>query len=100
MPDSAGTRVVDRDEGLRETTLDGLARLKPVVEGGLHTAGTSSQISDGAAALLLADADRARELGLRPRARILAQCPDRRRDLLPPGRPGPGDRAGAGAAPA
>jgi acetyl-CoA C-acetyltransferase len=74
MPNGEGTRVVDRDEGLRETTLEGLARLKPVVEGGLHTAGTSSQISDGAAALLLADADRARELGLRPRARILAQA--------------------------
>jgi acetyl-CoA C-acetyltransferase len=68
-----GTRLVDRDEGLRETSLAALARLKPVVEGGLHTAGTSSQISDGAAAVLLADADRARALGLRPRARILAQ---------------------------
>jgi acetyl-CoA C-acetyltransferase len=74
-PDSQGeTRVVDRDEGLRETSLAALARLKPVTEGGLHTAGTSSQISDGAAAVLLADADRARSLGLRPRARILAQC--------------------------
>jgi acetyl-CoA C-acetyltransferase len=69
-----GTDVVDRDEGLRETSLEALARLKPVVEGGLHTAGSSSQISDGAAAVLLADADRARQLGLRPRARILAQC--------------------------
>jgi acetyl-CoA acetyltransferase len=59
---------------LRETSLEALARLKPVVEGGLHTAGTSSQISDGAAAVLLADADRARQLGLRLRARILAQC--------------------------
>ncbi len=68
------TRVVDRDEGLRETSMEALARLKPVVEGGLHTAGTSSQISDGAAAVLLADAQRARSLGLRPRARILAQC--------------------------
>jgi acetyl-CoA C-acetyltransferase len=68
------TRVVDRDEGLRETSMEALARLKPVVEGGLHTAGTSSQISDGAAAVLLADAHRARSLGLRPRARILAQC--------------------------
>jgi acetyl-CoA C-acetyltransferase len=45
-----------------------------VVSGGVHTAGTSSQISDGAAAVLLADAGRARELGLRARARILAQC--------------------------
>jgi acetyl-CoA C-acetyltransferase len=68
------TSVVDRDEGLRETSLEALARLKPVVEDGLHTAGTSSQISDGAAAVLLASADRARSLGLRPRARILAQC--------------------------
>jgi acetyl-CoA C-acetyltransferase len=74
MPNGDGTRIVDRDEGLRETSLDALARLKPVVEGGLHTAGTSSQISDGAAALLLADADLAAGLGLRPRARILAQC--------------------------
>ena len=73
-PGNNGTDVVDRDEGLRETSLAALARLKPVVEGGLHTAGTSSQISDGAAALLLADADRARALGLRPRARIVAQC--------------------------
>ena len=68
------TRVVDRDEGLRETSLEALARLKPVIEGGLHTAGTSSQISDGAAAVLLASAERARSLGLRPRARIVAQC--------------------------
>jgi acetyl-CoA C-acetyltransferase len=68
------THVVDRDEGLRETSLAALARLKPVVEDGLHTAGTSSQISDGAAAVLLAEAGRARALGLRPRARIVAQC--------------------------
>jgi acetyl-CoA C-acetyltransferase len=68
------TRVVDRDEGLRETSLDALARLRPVVDGGLHTAGTSSQISDGAAAVLLLEAGLATELGLRPRACILAQC--------------------------
>jgi acetyl-CoA C-acetyltransferase len=68
------TRILDRDEGLRETSLAALARLKPVVEGGLHTAGTSSQISDGAAAVLLAEASRARSLGLVPRARIVAQC--------------------------
>ncbi|HXZ64617.1 MAG TPA: steroid 3-ketoacyl-CoA thiolase [Streptosporangiaceae bacterium] len=67
-------RVVDRDGGLRETSMAALAGLKPVLPGGLHTAGTSSQISDGAAAVLLADEARARELGLRPRARILAQC--------------------------
>jgi acetyl-CoA C-acetyltransferase len=67
-------RVVDRDEGLRETSLEALAGLKPVLPDGVHTAGTSSQISDGAAAVLLVDADRAGTLGLRPRARILAQC--------------------------
>jgi acetyl-CoA C-acetyltransferase len=66
--------VVSRDGGLRPTSRDALAGLKPVVEGGLHTAGTSSQISDGAAALLLMSAGRAAALGLRPRARILAQC--------------------------
>jgi acetyl-CoA C-acetyltransferase len=74
VPVKAPNGTVDRDEGLRETSMEALARLKPVVEGGLHTAGTSSQISDGAAAVLLADASRARSLGLRPRARIVAQC--------------------------
>ena len=64
-------RTVRRDQGLRETTLVGLRSLKPVQEGGIHTAGTSSQVSDGAAGLLYMTAERARELGLRPRARIL-----------------------------
>jgi acetyl-CoA C-acetyltransferase len=68
------TRTVDRDQGLRETSLEALAKLRPVLDGGLHTAGTSSQISDGAAAVLLVDEARARALGLRPRARIVAQC--------------------------
>jgi acetyl-CoA C-acetyltransferase len=68
------TVTVDRDQGLRETSAEALAGLKPVVDGGLHTAGTSSQISDGAAAVLLVDEARARDLGLRPRAKILAQC--------------------------
>ncbi|CAJ0557522.1 unnamed protein product, partial [Mesorhabditis spiculigera] len=53
---------------------ESLARLKPVLEGGIHTAGTSSQISDGAAAVLLMDEDKARALGLKPRARIIAQA--------------------------
>ncbi|NUT35809.1 MAG: steroid 3-ketoacyl-CoA thiolase [Hamadaea sp.] len=74
VPVETADGVVDRDQGLRHTDLAGLSGLKPVLEGGLHTAGTSSQISDGAAAVLLMDADRARELGLRPRARIVAQC--------------------------
>jgi len=68
------TATVDRDQGLRDTTAEGLARLRPVLDGGLHTAGTSSQISDGAAAVLLIEESRARELGLRPRARIVAQA--------------------------
>jgi acetyl-CoA C-acetyltransferase len=67
-------RNVDRDQGLRETTLEALAGLKPVMPDGLHTAGTSSQISDGAAAVLLVSEERARELGLRPRARIISQA--------------------------
>jgi len=67
------TRVVTRDQGLRDTTAEGLATLKPVYDGALHTAGTSSQISDGAAAVLLMDEDRARALGLTPRARIVTQ---------------------------
>ena len=74
VPVKAADGMVDRDGGLRDTSLDALARLKPVLDDGLHTAGTSAQISDGAAAVLLADARRARSLGLRPRARIVAQC--------------------------
>ncbi len=68
------TQIVSRDQGLRDTTEESLARLKPILEGGIHTAGTSSQISDGAAAVLLMDAERAQSLGLRPRARIVAQA--------------------------
>ena len=68
------TQTVDRDQGLRETSMAALARLRPVLEDGLHTAGTSSQISDGAAAVLLVDSARIKALGLVPRARILAQC--------------------------
>ncbi|UDY36982.1 steroid 3-ketoacyl-CoA thiolase [Dermatobacter hominis] len=69
------THVVDRDEGLRETTLEKLATLKPVArEDGVHTAGSSSQISDGAAAVLLMTAEKAAELGVTPRARIVDTC--------------------------
>jgi acetyl-CoA C-acetyltransferase len=68
------TRIVDTDQGLRETTLEGLASLKPVLEGGTHTAGTSSQISDGSSAVLIMDEDLARSLGLTPRARIVSSC--------------------------
>ncbi len=65
-------RAVSRDEGLRETSLEKLAQLKAVEEGGVHTAGTSSQVSDGAAAVLLASPAKAEALGLKPRARIVA----------------------------
>jgi acetyl-CoA C-acetyltransferase len=68
------TQRVTRDQGLRETTPEKLAGLRPVRPEGRHTAGTSSQISDGASAVLWTSEEKARELGLRPRARILAQC--------------------------
>jgi acetyl-CoA C-acetyltransferase len=69
------THHVARDEGLRETSLEALAALKPVArEDGVHTAGSSSQISDGAAAVLLMTAAAASAAGLRPRARIVDQC--------------------------
>ncbi len=72
--DTGETRLVDTDQGLRETTAEGLAGLKTVLPDGFHTAGTSSQISDGASAVLLMDEDKARALGLTPRARIVSQC--------------------------
>jgi acetyl-CoA C-acetyltransferase len=68
---SGETRLIDQDEGIRESTLEGLANLKAVSEGGIHTAGTTSQISDGAAAVLWMTAERAKQLGLKPRARIV-----------------------------
>jgi len=69
------THVVNRDEGIRETSLEKLATLKPVArEDGVHTAGSSSQISDGAAAVLMMTDDRAAALGLTPRARIVDTC--------------------------
>lgn len=65
------TRRVTKDQGIRDTTMDGLGQLKPMQEGGIHTAGNSSQVSDGAAGLLYMSADVARERGLKPRARIV-----------------------------
>jgi len=67
------TNLITRDQGPRETTREGLAGLKPVLPDGMHTAGNSSQISDGAAAVLWMSEDRAAASGLRPRARIVAQ---------------------------
>jgi acetyl-CoA C-acetyltransferase len=71
MQPTGDTRVVDQDQGIRASTAEGLAQLKPVQEGGIHTPGNSSQVSDGAAGLLYMSAEKAKELGLRPRARIL-----------------------------
>lgn len=69
------THTVARDEGIRESTLEKLASLKPVArENGVHTAGNSSQISDGSAALLLMTEEKAAALGLTPKARIVDTC--------------------------
>jgi acetyl-CoA C-acetyltransferase len=65
--------LVTKDQGPRDTTREGLAGLKPVLPDGMHTAGNSSQISDGAAAVLWMSQRKASEAGLRPRARIVAQ---------------------------
>ena len=72
--DAEGT-LMTADEGLRETTRESLGKLKPSFrpeeEGGRVTAGNSSQITDGAAALLIMSEDKARELGMKPRARFV-----------------------------
>ncbi len=68
------TRTVSRDQGLRDTTKEGLAGLNPVVEGQIHTPGNSSQISDGSAAVLWMSSEEAKARGLKPRARIIADC--------------------------
>ena len=78
--DDAGTPTgtthrVERDEGLRDTSLEALGNLKPVARpDGVHTAGNSSQISDGASALLVMTADKAAALGLTPRAKVVDTC--------------------------
>jgi acetyl-CoA C-acetyltransferase len=68
------TTLVQRDEGLRPTTVESVSGLRPVLEGGVHTAATASQISDGAAAVLLASRAKADELGLTPLARVVDSC--------------------------
>ena len=69
------THRVTRDEGMRDTTMEKLATLKPVGrENGVHTAGSSSQISDGASAVLMMTEEKAAALGLKPRARIVDTC--------------------------
>jgi acetyl-CoA C-acetyltransferase len=66
-----GTLTFERDECPRTTTAEGLAGLRTNAPDGVHTAGTSSQICDGAAAVLLATPQRAAALGLKPRGRIV-----------------------------
>ncbi len=69
------SHTVTRDEGLRDTTIEKLSTLRPVArEDGVHTAGSASQISDGAAAVLIMSAAAADRLGLQPRAKIVDTC--------------------------
>jgi acetyl-CoA acyltransferase len=67
-----GGGVVSRDEGIRESSMEKLGSLRAVFkpDGGVITAGNSSQISDGSAALLLTTSEKARDLGLTPIARV------------------------------
>ncbi|MGI9590329.1 MAG: steroid 3-ketoacyl-CoA thiolase [Myxococcota bacterium] len=68
------TQIVSRDEGMRETSLEGLAGLRTNLPDGVHTAGTSSQISDGAGAVLMMTAEKAKALGVEPKATIVDAC--------------------------
>jgi len=74
IPGRKGDTVVEHDEGpRRDTTLEQLARLRPVFrKGGSVTAGNSSTLNDGAAALVIADEETARAEGMKVRARVLA----------------------------
>jgi acetyl-CoA C-acetyltransferase len=77
VPQKKGpARLVDRDEGVRDdTSLDSLAKLKPAFKpDGTVTAGNAPGVNDGAAALVVMSAERARALGLAPMARIVAQA--------------------------
>jgi acetyl-CoA C-acetyltransferase len=72
---STEMRTVVRDEVPRKTSMEALAGLKPVARAdGIHTAGSSSQVADGAAAVLLMNEAKARELGCGPRARVIDTC--------------------------
>jgi len=67
--------TIKTDEGIRDTSLEKLAGLQPSFRpDGIHHAGNSSQITDGAAALLLMAREKADELGIKPRARIIGQA--------------------------
>ena len=68
------TKLITRDQGIRDTTIEGLGNLKAIAEGGIHTAGNSSQVSDGSVAVLWMSAEEAKDRGLKPRARIITDC--------------------------
>ncbi|ASR36277.1 acetyl-CoA acetyltransferase [Prauserella marina] len=72
IPVAAGGGLVEKDEGLRDTSMAALAALTPTKPDGLHTAGTSSQVSDGASAALLMSSRAAEETGVTPLARLTA----------------------------
>ena len=65
-------QTITADEGIRETSLEALAGLKPVPGQEIHTAGSSSQVSDGAAVVILANQKAVDALGLKPKAKIIA----------------------------
>jgi len=72
---SSEMRTISRDEVPRKTSMEALAGLKPVARAdGIHTAGSSSQVADGGAAVLLMNEAKARELGCQPRARVIDTC--------------------------
>ncbi|MCA9772581.1 MAG: steroid 3-ketoacyl-CoA thiolase, partial [Myxococcales bacterium] len=71
---TGATTTFERDQGLRASSLEKLGALNPVMPDGIHTAGNSSQISDGASAVLWMSEERAKALGLKPRARIRAMA--------------------------
>jgi len=68
---SGATATVTADEIPRHTSMEALGSLKPVEPNGIHTAGTSAQIADGASAVLLMSAEEAERRGLRPLARVV-----------------------------
>lgn len=66
------TQTISKDEGLRATSMEALAGLAPVPDQEIHTAGSSSQVSDGASVVILANQEAVDRLGLKPRAKIIA----------------------------
>ncbi len=75
MKNGKETVIIDTDEHPRQTTMEALGKLRPAFkEGGMVTAGNASGINDGAAAVVVTSAAKARELGLKPRLRLVARA--------------------------